>query len=143
MQKTYKSAMVLLMVMFAIKAQSQNLQFGKSRLVSSRTDTVPTGRVWKIESFVYSRPVVDCPTGTNPVNISDSIVINGNRVMVRAQRFSGQNASYQWSHGFGVSWSPEYIIWEQKTPMWLPAATTIAAGSGVLYISVLEFKEAP
>ncbi len=134
---------ILLLILICQKLIAQNLQFGKSRLVSSRTDTVPTGMVWKIESFVYSRPVADCPAGTTPVNISDSIVINGNKLMVRAQRFSAQNASYQWSHGFGVSWSPEYIIWEQKTPMWLPAATTIAAGSGVLYISVLEFKETP
>jgi len=118
---------------------AQNLQFGKTKLIDSKTDTVPVGKVWKIENFTYSKSLANCPTGGSTVNITDSIVLNGNKMAVRAQRFSGVEDL----RGWGTSLAPEYLLWEQKTPLWLPAGTTLSAGRGVLYISVLEFKEAP
>lgn len=120
-------------------AQGQNLQFGKTKLVDSKTDTVPAGKIWKIESFVYSKTLADCPGSGATVNISDSIVLNGNKLSVRAQRFAGLVDWRNWN----TSPSPEFLVWEQKTPMWLPSGTTLAAGRGVLYISVLEFKDVP
>jgi hypothetical protein len=120
---------------------AQNLQYGKSKLISSKTDTVPAGKVWKVESFMYAKAIENCPSTTTPINITDSVVLNGNKMPVRAQRFVGTIVSY-YVNATAAS-SPEFIIWEQKTPMWLPAGTTLAAGTGVLYINVLEFKEAP
>ncbi len=117
---------------------AQNLQFGKTKFIDSKTDTVPAGKVWKIESFVYSQSIAVCPTSNTSLNISDSIILNGRNLMVRAQRFSGLHQA--WSNH---TWGPEFFLWEQKTPMWLPTGTTIAAGRGVMYISVLEFKESP
>jgi hypothetical protein len=119
-------------------AIAQNLQFGKTKFIDTKTDTVPAGKVWKIETFAYSQSIANCPTSGTSVNISDSIVLNGKNMMVRAQRFSGLHQA--WSNH---TWGPEFFLWEQKTPMWLPSGTTIAAGRGVMYISVLEFKEAP
>jgi hypothetical protein len=88
---------------------------------------------------VYSQAIVNCPTSGTTLNISDSIVFNGNKMMVRAQRFSGL-FEYSWDN---YAWAPEFFLWEQKTPLWLPAGTTLAAGRGVMYISILEFNEAP
>ena len=126
---------------FVVRSNAQNLQFGKSKLIDSKTDTVPAGKVWKVESFMFSKAITDCPTNTIPVNITDSIVLNGHKMPVRAQRFVGTIVSY-YVNATAAS-SPEFIIWEQKTPMWLPAKTTLSAGRGVLYINVLEFNETP
>jgi hypothetical protein len=90
---------------------------------------------------MYAKAIENCPSTTTPINITDSVVLNGNKMPVRAQRFVGTIVSY-YVNATAAS-SPEFIIWEQKTPMWLPAGTTLAAGTGVLYINVLEFKEAP
>jgi len=134
-----KSALLLGLLGMCQSVVAQNLQFGKTKLIESKTDTVPKGKVWKVESFIYSKTVTDCPTGASSVNISDSIAINGNKLAVRVQRFSGLHDN--WRYGYG--WSPEFFLWEQKTPMWFPAGTTLATGRGVLYISVLEFNDIP
>jgi hypothetical protein len=134
-----KSALMLGLLGMCQSLVAQNLQFGKTKLIESKTDTVPKGKVWKVESFIYSKTVTDCPTGASSVNISDSIAINGNKLAVRVQRFSGLHDN--WRYGYG--WSPEFFLWEQKTPMWFPAGTTLATGRGVLYISVLEFNDIP
>ncbi len=119
---------------------AQNLQFGTTKLIDSKSDTVPAGKIWKIECFVYSQPIAQCPnSGAPKVNISDSIILNGKPMMVRAQRFSAMYENTWDDYG----WNTEFFLWEQKTPMWLPAGSTLSVGSGVRYISVLEFKESP
>jgi hypothetical protein len=130
---------VLVLMLSGMALKGQNLQFGKTKLIESKTDTVPAGKVWKVESFIFSKTAPDCPTGASNVNISDSIAINGNKLAVRVQRFSGLHDNWR----YGYAWSPEFFLWEQKTPMWLPSGTTLAAGRGVLYISVLEFNDVP
>ncbi len=139
MHTKIKLITVLLLVLSGMPLNAQNLQFGKTKLIDSKTDTVPNGKIWKIESFVYSKTLADCPGSGATVNISDSIVLNGNKLSVRAQRFAGLVDWRNWN----TSPSPEFLVWEQKTPMWLPAGTTLAAGRGVLYISILEFKDVP
>jgi hypothetical protein len=129
----------LLIVFVAITSQAQNLQFGKTKLIGSKTDTVPTGKVWKVETIIYRQGIVTCPTSGISINISDSITLDGTKMMVRAQRFSGlyENTTYRFAH------APEFLVWEQKLPMWLPAGTTLSAGRGVFYLSVLEFNDVP
>jgi hypothetical protein len=128
----------LLLLLAAGGLNAQNLEFVDARMVDSKTDTVPTGRIWKVESIVYSQGVTHCPTSSNYINISDSIMLDGKGTMVRAQRFSGLHPG--WS---SQAFSPEFIVWEQKLPMWLPSGTRVAAGRGVMYLSVLEFKKTP
>ena len=139
MQQYLKSVMLMLIGCQAGLLSAQNLQFGLTKLVGSKQDTVPTGKIWKIESFVYSRTLADCPGGSTSINLSDSIVLNGYKTAVRAQRFSGLWNQWNPTNTFG----PEFFLWEQKLPMWLPSGTTLAAGTGVRYISILEFKETP
>jgi len=140
-KNSYLLIVILATCGYTHQVGAQNLQFGKSKLIDSKTDTVPVGKVWKVESFMFSKAITDCPTNTTPVNITDSIVLNGNKMPVRAQRFVGTIVNYYLSAT--AASSPEFIIWEQKTPMWLPAKTTLSAGRGVLYINVLEFNETP
>lgn len=134
-----KSTLLLGLLVVSQNLVAQNLQFGKTKLIGSKTDTVPTGKVWKLESIIYKQGIVPCPTSGVSIDISDSIALDGTKLMVRAQRFSGlyENINYRYAH------APEFLVWEQKLPMWLPAGTTLAAGRGVFYLSVLEFNEIP
>jgi hypothetical protein len=119
------------------KLSAQNLQYGKAKLIDSKVDTVPAGRAWKLEGFVFTNSIANCPSSSTEVNITDSILLNGNNFAVRAQRFFGPTYT---SRG---STAPTYLIWKQETPLWLPAGTTLAAGRGVSYINIIEFKESP
>jgi hypothetical protein len=120
------------------KAQG-NLQFNKAKLVST-IDTVPSGKVWKIESIIYSSTIVDalCNTSTNNScnsnSKSDNIIINGNSVTIR------QSSTVTGSYNFGYSTS---LLWEQKLPIWLNQGNTISSSNGVLYVNVLEFNITP
>jgi hypothetical protein len=127
----------LLMMVFAMGLYSQNLQYGKSKLIDSKVDTVPSGRAWKVEGFIFSNTMANCPGSYSVVNIDDSIVLNGHRMAVRTQRMYGPS-----SNSWGAI-SPQYILWQQTTPMWLPAGATLSAGRGVKFINVIEFKEVP
>jgi len=116
---------------FVVSAQN-SLGFSQVKLIST-LDTVPLGKVWKIEGFVYSQPVV-------LANQDASILINGIPVAVRSSRYNEP----QWIWGNccnigGVS-SPQFEIWEQKSPIWLPSSSILNIGPGVTFISVLEFE---
>lgn len=129
---------VFIVTTLGINALSaQNLQYGKAKLIDSKVDTVPTGRAWKLEGFVFSNTISNCPGSWTTINIDDSIVLNGHKMAVRSQRLYGSSSN---SSG---ALSPEYIIWKQETPMWLPAGSTLSAGRGVKFINVIEFKEVP
>jgi hypothetical protein len=127
----------LLSLIGSIEVNAQNLQFGKCKLIDSKTDTVPSGRAWKVEGFVFTNSIANCPSSSTELNITDSIILNGSNFSVRAQRFFGPTYT---SRG---STAPTYLIWKQETPLWLPAGTTLAAGRGVSYINVIEFKDVP
>jgi len=116
------------------KAQG-NLQFSQAKLVNT-IDTVPSGKVWKIESIIYSSSIVDAAgqfgIGCNSNSLSDNIIINGNSVTVR------KSSSAACSNNGATA-----LLWEQKLPIWLNQGNTISSSSGVLYINVLEFNIAP
>jgi len=106
-----------------------NLQFVQAKLISA-IDTVPAGKVWKVEGVIYSiDPATTIVAYGNEV--TDKIQLNGSFVTIRKSSYSGS------SYGAGSS------IWEQKFPLWMPAGTTLAASNGVLYINILEFNEVP
>jgi hypothetical protein len=118
------------------KAQG-NLQFNQAKLVNT-IDTVPSGKVWKIESIIYSSSIVDAQSwgnlgysGTIDNSISDKIIINGNLVTVRKSSSSASNNN------------SNSLLWEQKLPIWLNQGNTISSSNGVLYVNVLEFNITP
>ncbi len=109
----------------SIVVSAQNsLGFSQVKLINS-LDTVPLGKVWKIEGFVYSEPI-------GATNQTASISINGISVAVRTCRYLT-----------GTGSAPTYEIWEQKTPIWLPSNSILNIGWGVAYISILEFEIDP
>ncbi len=121
------------------KAQG-DLQFSKVKLISTQ-DTVPSGKMWKIESFIYSQPI---PNSSVNITQDASIALNGQIINIRSTRFSAPWAGTIWGCGCSVSaYGAAYEIWEQKLPIWLPAGTIVGVDIGVLYISALEFNVIP
>jgi hypothetical protein len=108
---------------------AQNLQFNQVIDVGNQIQTVPTGKVWKIESILYSSPIGSV---SSSLTQNDQILIDGNLVTVRSAR-SG-NGGYN-----GAS----YFVWEQKLPIWLKEGTTVQTSTNVYKISILEFSIIP
>lgn len=127
-------AFIFLMGVF--KAQG-NLQFNQVKLVTA-LETVPAGKVWKIESVIYNiaEGSTTYQTGnygncnTNDNN-SAAIVVAGTPTKV------GQGTS-----PLGYS-SGSYVHSYTILPIWLPAGTTLSGGICLNKISVLEFNIIP
>ncbi len=113
------------------QVEAQNLSFSNPRLIES-ADTVPVGKTYKVESFVFSREIPWLQAGNSWPYQSvqdDFILLNGVNVAVRSCRLGGAH------------WASE--VWEQKLPIWLPSGTIIAPLTGVRYINILEFSSIP
>jgi len=101
-----------------IYAQGNNLQFSQAILVESTSQTVPSGKVWKVVSVQRN----------TSANYNSSITINGTFIYV--------GGGYQ----DGVTQNQKVSNLGNTFPIWLPAGTTIKAGTGVEFLSVLEFN---
>ncbi len=114
-----------------------NLQFNQVKLVTA-LETVPAGKVWKIESVIYNiaEGSTTYQTGnygncnTNDNN-SAAIVVAGTPTKV------GQGTS-----PLGYS-SGSYVHSYTILPIWLPAGTTLSGGICLNKISVIEFNIIP
>jgi hypothetical protein len=122
----------LLLFIFSIsQVEAQNLSFSNPKLIES-ADTVPVGKTYKVESFVFSSeiPLLATSNSSPYQNVQDDfILLNGINVAVRSCRMGG-------SH-----WTS--VVWEQKLPIWLPSGTIIAPSTGVRYINIVEFTLNP
>ena len=107
-----------LMVLAHSNGYSQTLQFSQVLLIGSNTQTVPAGKVWKVETAL---PSVLNQNAERQL----SIIIDNNTVGI----------------GGSINWGSNLNILDQ--PFWLPAGTTIAAGQNVFRVSVIEFNVVP
>jgi len=105
-----------------------NLQFNQVKMVFAQ-ETVPVGKVWKIESVIYSASVGSVSSSLTQV---DQFKIDGAAHVVRSAR-SG-NGGYN-----GAS----YFVWEQHYPIWLYGGQTLQAWVNVARINVIEFNIIP
>jgi hypothetical protein len=110
-----------------------NLQFNQIKLVTA-LETVPAGKVWKVESVIYNIPqgATTYQTGSGGCGPSNyemaAIVIDGVPTKV------GQGTlPLAYSSGFYVH---SYTI----LPLWLPAGATLSGGTCLNKISVIEFN---
>jgi hypothetical protein len=109
-----------LMVLVHSNGYSQTLQFSQVLLIGSNTQTVPAGKVWKVETVL--------PEGQGVTSLS------------RTPLFITVNANSVGIGGFSNYGSTLDI---HSQPVWLPAGTTIAAGQNVFRVSVIEFTVVP
>jgi hypothetical protein len=118
-----------ILLFYSISSFAQgNLEFNQVKLVGSTTETVPAGKIWKIESALSSSSLSISTGTTSTQNVTTNIVINGTNVVVKS------------------SWGSSYASSALETtdlPIWLPAGTTLQAGNNVFRISVIEFNIVP
>jgi hypothetical protein len=120
-----------------------NLQFNQVKLVST-VETVPVGKVWKVESAAYnggapftnSSAIYAFPGSTNQPRGFESIMsysVNG-QLNYFPVTYTIGGTSVQFSNSVnGVA----------HFPLWLPEGSTLAVGTNMRHLSVLEFNIIP
>jgi len=129
-----------------------NLQFNQVKLVTT-SETVPAGKVWKVESVLS--PEVRYPSNNSSDFPSNSrvIAVNGGNVAIHEVFVNGVGLGFNSCCGIGtwmtntgdaVNNTQREIVSiareNTRLPLWLPSATTLAAGTNVSSISVIEFN---
>lgn len=127
-----KNILVFVFAMVAFvaitKAQNSELKFNQIKMVST-SETVPSGKVWKVEAALAGNGLHN---GSSTIEVVKTITVNGNDVVIAGRSYATQSSDGNQSYG-------NYT----KFPFWLPAGATLAAGSGVFEISVMEFNVVP
>ena len=127
MKKSIYAIILGLFILISFSGQAQNLVFSKAILVST-TDTVPNGKIWKVES-VLSASALNINTGTGSAQYAaTNILVDGLSVFIKSS--------------WGNSYSSSSVVCTDL-PIWLPAGTSLAAAGNVYKISVLEFSIVP
>ena len=132
---------VFIISIIDVNAQG-NLQFNQVKLIST-SETVPVGKVWKMENFL---PNVSLYTDLNR-QPSDyvaggikqfNILINGNSIflLTTLSRELGRTGGY-WSQDAATTAASASIL---SQPIWLPAGTSLAPSTNIQYLSVIEFN---
>jgi hypothetical protein len=121
---------------FGFNAQG-NLQFNQVKLVTN-TETVPVGKVWKIESVIYNIPFTasgyqSTNGGCNSPNYYESTAIEIAGTPTKVGQGT-QPASYS-----NLTYTHSYTM----LPLWIPAGTTLSGGTCLNKVSVIEFNIIP
>jgi len=115
------------------KAQG-NLQFNQVKLVSV-AETVPVGKVWKVENILPSvRPTT---TSWSNSTLDFTILVNGQTVYYLSAESKGSLI------GNGLTGITSMAAGIGGSPLWLPAGTSLAVGQNILSINVVEFNIIP
>ena len=107
---------------FVLSSSAQNqLTFNQVLLVTltSQGDTVPQGKVWKVESHV-----------SNVSNSADTYFRVNNDISDITKSWLENQSGYTLSR----------LVNNQIFPMWLPAGTIVTDGNGVSALSIIEFN---
>jgi hypothetical protein len=121
-----KAVIILSLIVLIIGAKAQgNLQFNQVKLVST-SEIVPSGKVWKVENAIFA--------GGTPFTIttytygSMSYAVNGLACYISSSGGPPTGNNYANASTF---------------PFWLPAGSSLASGSNMRYLSVIEFNIIP
>jgi hypothetical protein len=126
--KKKSTAFVILFIFFSGALFSQaNLQFSQVKLIGVQ-QTVPAGKVWKVESVLNNATLEINTSTTAEQSKSTQILINGTGVLM----------STTWGNSYATS-----SVQSTNLPIWLPEGTNIAAGTNVFRVSVIEFNVIP
>ena len=118
-----------------------NLQFNQVLLLTA-TGTVPSGKVWKVESVLSSSTLAaynDNPSSVNTVSLN--ILVNG--ITVTVERSSVGIASQTGSAGVMRAHWGYASGGVTRLPFWLPAGSTLAPSTNAMGVSVIEFNVLP
>jgi hypothetical protein len=98
-----------------------NLQFSKVKLIGAIPDTVPSGKIWEVESAIYSGDIAIYVSSYAGGDIrTDDILINNFPATIRKSDQSSAGGQ-------------SLINWEQQFPICLSAGTILQARNNVRY----------
>lgn len=126
------SVSLFLLYFAAANAFSQSLQFSQVILVSSVQQTVPTGKVWKVESFWKANTYISYyanGTTCSQTDYHSPFMVNGQ--------------IYYVLKGVSTGSSSVYACTGNDFPLWLPAGTTLRTICSCDFLSVIEFTVVP
>jgi hypothetical protein len=113
-----------------------NLQFNQVKLVTT-LETVPAGKVWKVESVIYNiaPTATGYQSGAGSCNSTsyESTAIEVAGVPTKVGQGT-QPASYS-----SLIYTHSYTI----LPLWLPTGTSLSGGTCLNKVSVIEFNIIP
>jgi hypothetical protein len=127
---------ILILALFSIlgsQLYSQgNLQLNQAKLIST-VQTVPAGKIWKVESAQYTGGPTFVVNNAGPVPIvgTMAIIVNGVTIYLNTIYASGTFAY------------PTVLSNALSFPIWLPAGSTLAASTNTAFVNVLEFNIIP
>jgi hypothetical protein len=130
-----KQSIIIVFLFLSLRLFSQgNLQFSQVKLVTT-SETVPAGKVWKIENIL---PGVR-PTTTSWGNSTLDFTININNQTVYYLSSESKGSLF----GNGQTGISSISVGIGNAPIWLPAGSILSAGTNVLSVNVLEFNLVP
>ncbi len=125
----------------AVAQTDSELKFSRVVLVENVAQTVPAGKVWKVESALYNGGAPFC-LATSAIYLCSQQ--NGVRAVEGIMTFliNGLGVSIP------ISYSISNVVYNtapniNNFPFWLPAGSTLQASTNVRYLSVLEFSVVP
>lgn len=135
MKSLARNSLIVLTIlggMYTGLANAQSLQFSKVHIVGTTEDTVPSGKVWKVEAYWQARTSVDqtFTTSCNSDFDHHPIYINGDYFF----QFLSSPGTGNTSLFTGVG---------NKLPLWLPAGYTLKTTCGNDFLSIIEFDVGP
>lgn len=135
--KILGSFFVFIILSSSLFAQG-TLQFNQVLLVNS-LDTVPAGKVWKVEGFMYNG---GAPYVLGTAQLFGGPGSNTVRGFYGLARFRINAQTVDIPAAFADEYRPSSIgfAW---FPMWLPANTTIQPTTNIRYFNVIEFNVIP
>ena len=113
-----------------------SLQFSRVMLLGATADTVPAGKVWKLESVLSASQLAPgLPSNNSALDKTNTLQIKVNaNVITISSWLENVYSSYRGHTAFGrVS----------ELPIWLPAGTSLEIFTNAAYISVIEFDVIP
>ncbi len=137
--------LLLFLIIYYQNIAQGNLQFSQVKLVST-TETVPVGKVWKLQNFLPNVSLFTDIT-RNQINPTSGgirnfiILVNGISIYLQTTvtREVGRSDSYWSQDGYATAASSSIL----NEPIWLSSGTTLAASTNVQFVSVIEFNIVP
>lgn len=129
---------VLVFISFSCAFLAQgNLQFNQVKLVSNQ-ESVPVGKVWKVESVIYNIPSGSSTYQTGNYGDCSASDYNKSAIVVDGYPTKVGQGTTPLGYSSGT-YTHTYTI----LPLWLPAGATLSGGTCLNKVSVIEFNIIP
>ena len=116
---------------------AHSLTFSQVKIVST-ADTVPAGKVWKLESTLHTSHLNSPWPGNGSMNQTAAYIqVNGTQICVRAV-YTIETSGPAGGDEAGVA-AGEVLHF----PAWFPAGTILATGGNTWGLSIIEFTITP